>query len=258
MYANVCKCVCLYVHGARIGAGGAQSCGERSEEGSGAAGHTCWSFSHFSYNKTGVYMAGRSRLRKWWKAHNWHLLLWGSGRGGASYHAWQVAASSQGPLLQYFPYVRVDTSGHICGTGVLVMRTPSAAAGRGEAAAAPAAPDSATGRQTPTNKTGGEMQLRRLNGRRKLQKTNELLRADFSLLRSAGADVLRPLRRQRKGFFCSSNSLVVRLNVHRTPTCSGGVDTWNLGRGIFEPLLHFHCWRLIFDSVSHDVCSALA
>lgn len=34
---------------------------------------------------------------------------------------------SQGPLLQSFPYVRADTSGHIYGTGVLAMHTPSAA-----------------------------------------------------------------------------------------------------------------------------------
>lgn len=33
---------------------------------------------------------------------------------------------SQG-LLQSFPYVRADTSGHIYGTGVLAMHTPSAA-----------------------------------------------------------------------------------------------------------------------------------
>lgn len=34
---------------------------------------------------------------------------------------------SQGPLFQSFPYVRADTSGHIYGTGVLAMHTPSAA-----------------------------------------------------------------------------------------------------------------------------------
>lgn len=39
-----------------------------------------------------------------------------------------LAAFSQGPLLQSFPYVRADTSGHIYGTGVLAMHTPSAAA----------------------------------------------------------------------------------------------------------------------------------
>lgn len=50
-----------------------------------------------------------------------------------SYHAWQVASGYVAAVLTgasppiFFPSVRADTSGHICGTGVLAMHAPSAA-----------------------------------------------------------------------------------------------------------------------------------
>lgn len=59
------------------------------------------------------------------------------GRSGFSYHAWQVASgyvaaalSGASPPIFFFPSARADTSGHICDTGVLAMRAPSAATPR--------------------------------------------------------------------------------------------------------------------------------